>query len=107
MKKTAKTKKPLYTVDLTGTIGNDVREMKYRFICAKADAGVVLTQAERKFLAEYTLESCADVIFGDAPMAFRVGPTSFLRGHRVATFVVPEKKPNIFKRFWNWITRKK
>lgn len=107
MKKTAKTKKPLYTVDLTGTIGNDVREMKYRIICAKADAGVVLTQAERKFLAEYTLESCADVIFGDASIAFRLGPTSFLRGYSVATAFPQKKKPNIFKRLWNWITRKK
>lgn len=107
MKKTTKTKKPLYIVDMVDMMGGDVKDVKYRILCAKADAGIVLTPAEKRFMAEYTLQTCADVIFGDAHLAFRVGPTSFLRGHSVATIVVPEKKPNIFKRFWNWITRKK
>ncbi len=108
MKKTTKTKKPLYTVDMVGMVGGDVKDVKYRILCAKADAGIVLTPAEKRFTAEYTLQTCADVIFGDAYTAFRVGPTEFMRGRIVAINAVQKnKKPNIFKRFWNWITRKK
>ena len=106
MKKTTKTKKPLYTVNLTGMIGGDVADVKYRIVCAKKDAGIVLTQEESDFLAVYTMSSIADIIFGDAPIAFRLGKASFMRGYSVATIPVLKKKPNIFKRFWNWLTRK-
>lgn len=107
MKKTTKTKKPAYTIDLVGMIGADVADVKYHIVCAKADAGIVLNQEEKKFLATYTMKTCADIIFGDAPMALRVGDTSFLQVYRIATERVELKKPNIFVRFWNWLTRKK
>lgn len=74
----------------------------------KFDLDIDLTDAETAF----------DVykIFGEAKInkyltdteINNVTSTSLLKCVcTISGTIVPEKKPNIFKRFWNWITRKK
>lgn len=106
MKKTTKTKKPLYIVDLVGKIGGDVSDVKYSIICAKLNAGIKLTEEEDRFRATYVMKGIADIIFGDAPMSLRIGPTTFYSVRRIAIDDTKKKRPNIFKRFWNWLTGK-
>ena len=90
-KTTKKAAKPAYTVDLTDV--QDAGDAYAAFGWAKINA--YLTNSEIDAVAEEIAQSVAPKFFfcectGECPLCKKSA-----------------KKPNIFKRFWNWITRKK
>lgn len=112
--KTTKTTKkfiPLYTVDLTDLeTPNDIVEA---FVVARFDAGLGLSSRDRDIF----IDSIVDVMHNIQDMTCELCDAAFNVCERITaaidnkTIETPkvekeEKKPNIFKRFWNWITRK-
>lgn len=82
-KNTKKTFKPVYTVDITDCVnGTDVL---LAFANAKQKAGLPITDDELNAIIE---------------------DNSYMIILECVDHSIREKKPNIFKRFWNWITRK-
>lgn len=113
-KKTKKIFKPLYTVDLTDI--SSVEEAEARIALAKYGAGTNFNNANIIALESYAKSLCmsyaiSELINADRVYVLGAGlafATEHLDGHIVEMDVkIKEKKPNIFKRFWNWITRKK
>lgn len=90
--------KPVYTVDVTNC--TDERGIIVAFVEAKVKAGLPITEEELNAVifdystdaAEYTTYLLTSMI----PIKIEYKNTSKV-----------DKKPNVFKRFWNWITRKK
>lgn len=76
--------KPLFTADVTAC--KDEREIVAAFAEAKVDAGLPITRRE--------YDTCMAI----PRRAFYI---------TVYTDCKCKKKPNVFKRFWNWLTRKK
>ena len=83
-----KTFKPTYIVDITDV--NTVEDMKVKFALAKHNAGIALTDAELKTIISY---------------AVNLVPTECVCN--IDVYEVKENKKPWYKRFWNWITRKK
>ena len=121
MKKINKTKiKPAYTVNLTN-IGS-ARDVYAQFGAAKLKAGLPVTNVEMscmfEILTDATIAAVIDVLFNmtnglvleDGKLT-KVQLKSYEIGDDEMIVVkdgnVKIKKKNIFKRFWNWITRKK
>lgn len=122
MKKINKVTKPVYTVDISSA--ETVYDVLTAFALVKFDNNVELTPREMDLVMIATLASSAVTL---AKIYFNVNPKSeallIYRDLNVASMRKPtegevgyvlnsikpkaEKKPNIFKRFWNWITRKK
>lgn len=73
--------KPLFTADVTAC--ENEREIVVAFAEAKVDAGLPITRREY------------DTCMSDAKRIY------------LRYVTIYEKKPNVFKRFWNWLTRKK
>lgn len=78
---------PVYTVDITKC--NNIRDIIAKFAEAKVKANLPITETE--YLA--SVYSAMDAV------------------NRLTVVInaalAPKKKTNVFKRFWNWITRKK
>lgn len=83
-----KANKPAYTVDLTDA--NTITDAIVAFALAKHNANIPLTDDELKSIVQYAVDMV---------------PTQCLCNVEVYE-VTPKKKP-WYKRFWNWITRKK
>ena len=97
--KVTKTIKPLYTVDLTDV--ETIDEVGYAFAMAKFNAKQPLNEKD------------LEVIVWNAKVDAAIEMAS-LAATILSTMVLPscvnctcQKKPNVFKRIWNWITRKK
>lgn len=115
-KYTKKTFKPVYTVDLTN-VANE-QEVALRFALSKYNANVsdfVLAQ-DIYALKAYIRNLSLVLAINEMVKGNRI----YILGHGVSYMTEPisnditdfkvelkTKKPNIFKRFWNWITRKK
>lgn len=99
-KKTIKSIKPAFTVDITNC-ETDI-DVIIEIAIAKVDAGIAITREE--------LET---IIFNEVELALEEYVEDIENEIVVLTDVIEmqeaknnTKKPNIFKRFWNWITRK-
>jgi hypothetical protein len=88
MKKTVKNTKPSYTVDLTKV--KTLEDIDVAFGLAKQKAGLAISD-----------EELSAIVF-DAIKAF--GPRITIVD---CTCPKAAKKPNIFKRFWNWMLGRK
>ena len=87
MNKTKKTnKKPAYVVDITNV--NNVDDMRVAFALAKHNANMPLSDDELISIITYTVDHTPEV-----------------RIYNVEYYEVIKK--SWYKRFWNWITRKK
>ena len=94
MKKTNKTFKPAYIVDMTDVKNAD--ELALAFVIAKVNAGVAITGNELKNTIEYFANQIAD----EAANTIAAVIAS------VAMFEAEKIKRPWYKRFWRWITRK-
>lgn len=113
-KKTKKAVKPTYTIDLTDV--SSIEEAEIRIALTKYEAGVELNSANIVALKNYAKSLCMTYAISEMIKADRiyvlgagvVFATKRIDGPIVDIDVeVKKKKSNIFKRFWNWITRKK
>lgn len=113
-KKTKKAVKPTYTIDLTDV--SSIEEAEIRIALTKYEAGVELNSANIAALENYIKSLCmlyaiSEMVKADRVYVLGAGvvfATKRIDGPIVDIDVeVKEKKSNIFKRFWNWITRKK
>lgn len=101
-KKTKKNEPKVLTVDLSKikTITGAYKE----FAIAKYK---MLRDVEQKIISMYTV----DLYFQELTNIFYDRIVEELESSKIASASVvekePVKKPNIFKRFWNWVTRKK
>lgn len=101
-KKTKKNEPKVLTVDLSKikTITGAYKE----FAIAKYK---MLRDVEQKIISMYTV----DLYFKDLANMFYSTMMEELESAKFVSDPVmkiqPTKKPNIFKRFWNWVTRKK
>lgn len=101
-KKTNKNESKVLTVDLSNikTITDAYKE----FAIAKYK---MLRDVEQKIISIYTV----DLYFQELTNMFYDMAADELEGSRIVSESEMEKKltkkPNIFKRFWNWVTRKK
>lgn len=105
---TKKTKKPafkpVFTVDLTDCY--DAEEMYEAFLTAKFEAKVPLTSYEVGKFCEYKIVQALDSFVDDL---FDGHNAVVIEGDEIKTFdavKVTIKQP-WYKRFWNWLTRKK
>lgn len=96
-KKLVKAKEPAFIVDLTSA--ETPAEVFAQFGFAKQKAGLPMSDTEFNAIIEIAcLTTCRDVtnsILGNIKIPVYVQP------------IKPEKKPNIFRRFWNWLTGRK
>lgn len=91
--------KPLFTVDVTNC--NDDRDIVVEFTKAKVRAGLPITEYEFNTCISRTISMFEDALNS---MSFELDVPDV---PDVPDMIFVKKKPNIFKRFWNWITRKK
>ena len=93
--------KPAYVVDITDC--NDERDVIVEFAKAKVSAGLPITKTEYSASVLATAQKVIDAV-AIATKAATVFAETILNSVKNTE---AEKKPNVFKRFWNWITRKK
>ena len=96
-KKTKKNEPKVLTVDLSKikTITGAYKEF--------AIAQYKMRDVEQQIISMYTV----DLYFKDLANMFYSTIMEELESAKVVPEKKPTKKPNIFKRFWNWVTRKK
>ena len=99
VKKTKKSIKPAYVVDITGC--ETAADMKLAFIFAKAENKVPVSTEEIKFVQQLAVENTLD--FGNLA---NQAVDAFCDVCDIIEKALEPKKP-WYKRFWNWITRKK
>ena len=107
IKKTTKTVKPAFIVDMTEV--NTPSELYAAFGLAKQDAKLPMTDEELTAIINITIATVLETIIKE----FNKLPCKQFEITNGEKLVFDEKgnvkvkKPNIFRRFWNWITRKK
>lgn len=99
--KTAKKiSKPLYTVDLTD-IENEL-DVHQAFAIARFEAGVGLSESDRGLVIgaviDQVVEELSDTVANLGSIIVTVSKNNEEKEE--------VKKPNIFRRFWNWVTGK-
>ena len=93
--------KPSYIVDITKC--EDTLDMIVAIVYAKVDANVAITRDEldaMMFLTAYNLKNYMDEV------ADKYSEMIINTLNKCVENKEPKKKPNIFKRFWNWMTKK-
>lgn len=90
-------KKPVFVISINDT--DTVEDILATVAYAKAKNGVALDKAEFNTLVK-TIAECIFDIFDS------VLESTIAMLEAECEPPVKEKKPNIFKRFWNWLTRK-
>ena len=95
MKKTNKTFKPAYTVDMTKA--STAEDLFLEFVIAKVNAGIAITGEELKHVVEHFVD---DAIDKATTIATTLITTAIILDNS------GEKKLPWYKRFWNWIIRK-
>jgi CTP:phosphocholine cytidylyltransferase-like protein len=103
---TKKSTKYTFIADLTNA--HDPEDVKFEFIRGKAKAGVKLTDEEIMWLvklgSKITLEAIEESMTKMKPVAC----FDNVDANKVKKIVkILTKKEPWYKRFWNWITRKK
>ena len=102
--------KPVYVVDVTSC--KNANDVIYMFTYEKVNAGLPITMLEYKtsiknYTDNYkTLEEIDHESFDNAVNTVSVIADK-LCSMNTKTNDTVEKKPNVFKRFWNWLTNKK
>ena len=107
VKKTKTVKKPVFIVDMTKI--NTPKELCAEFGLAKQEAKLPITDLELEAIVEVAIGSTADALL-DAMANVPYTKVNLADGEKIvfdSKGNVKIKKPNIFRRFWNWITRKK
>lgn len=102
--------KPVYVVDITSC--KNANDVIYMFTYEKVNAGLPITMLEYKtsiksYTDNYkTLKDIFNECFDEA-----VNTVSAITDKSCGIYTKPNntevKKPNVFKRFWNWLTNKK
>ena len=106
-KKTKKVTKPAFIVDLTNV--TTPSELYAAFGLAKQDAKLPITDDELMAIINVAVNTTIEVLLNE----FNELPHNDIEIKNGEKLVFDEKgnfkvkKPNIFRRFWNWITRKK
>lgn len=93
--------KPSYIVDITKC--EDALDMIVAIAYAKVDANVAITRDELDaviILSAYDLKDYVN------EMADKYSEMIINTLNKCVDNKEPKKKPNIFKRFWNWMTKK-
>ena len=93
--------KPSYIIDITKC--EDTLDMIVAIVYAKVDANVAITRDEldaMMFLTAYNLKNYIDEV------ADKYSEMIIDTLNKCVEKKEPKKKPNIFKRFWNWMTKK-
>ena len=93
--------KPSYIIDITKC--EDTLDMIVAIVYAKVDANVAITRDEldaMMFLTAYNLKNYIDEV------ADKYSEMIIDTLNKCVENKEPKKKPNIFKRFWNWMTKK-
>lgn len=93
--------KPSYIVDITKC--EDALDMIVAIAYAKVDANVAITRDELDaviILSAYDLKDYVN------EMADKYSEMIINTLNKCVEKKEPKKKPNIFKRFWNWMTKK-
>lgn len=102
--------KPTYVVDITSC--QTVNDVIWEFAYAKVEAGLPITMLEYKV----SMKSCVDNYKTAEEMIHECFDTAVNKVTTIAdklcgVYTKPNntevKKPNVFKRFWNWLTNKK
>lgn len=104
-KKTVKKVEPKFIVDLTDI--DDPRDVWVRFGLAKQNAGLPMTKTEFEAIIDKVADIATELVYCKMILAstpIEINGDDKLVFDSKGKFHV--KKPNIFKRFWNWITRK-
>lgn len=106
-KKTTKAVKPAFTVDMTEV--NTPTELYAAFGLAKQDAKLPITDEELTAIINLTIATVMETLAKE----FEKLPYKEYEITKGEKLIFDEKgnvkvkKPNIFRRFWNWIARKK
>ena len=115
MKKTVKktTKKTVEPEIIMNCVTNTTPNALYNeLIEAKVRAKKPITKDELEFVKESTVAETVDELAGVAVEAFMSMPHNTIEIKNGEKLVFDEKgnvkvkKPNIFRRFWNWLRRK-
>ena len=107
IKKTAKrVKKPLYVIDITEC--ELVEGIIYTTILTKINNDIEITDEELTTVVSILWDNVIDRMFNGASILYmhNDGLIERIYNNRVIVVKNTKKKPNVFKRFWNWITRK-
>lgn len=107
--KVVKEFKPKFVVDLTKV--KEPSDICIAFAMAKQGAGLPISDTEMRAVIDKTVELSMDCMLACSRSVFNeVAKTVEINGDEKLVFdskgQFKVKKPNIFKRFWNWITRK-
>ena len=89
---------PVYTVDVTHCL--DDRDMIVAFAAAKVKAGLPISSNE--YFA--TIYQTIDATMCASNIAEKLADNMI---SSIKTRIKPIKRPNVFKRVWNWVARKK
>jgi hypothetical protein len=109
-KKTVKEFKPAFVADLTDA--ESMTDVYVAFGLAKQDAGLPISDVELDAIIDKTIEISVRELTKMSKEAFdKATHIVSITGDEKLVFDADGgfkvKKPNVFKRFWNWITRKK
>jgi hypothetical protein len=106
IKKVKKSIKPEFIVNLVDV--EDTNDLYVRFALAKHNANIAMTDTELEAIVEHTMMNTVKALTDIASSLPR--KEIEINGDEKIVFDaygnVKVKKPNIFKRFWNWIRRK-
>lgn len=117
--KTTKKTKPTFVVDLTNA--ESYKDVKIAFIAAKVNAGIAITKSELAFVIAEAMATGALVVLDTMDEFFAKAKVIEADEKQLKKFMeavkdlekpveeeepVEPKKP-WYKRFWNWLTRKK
>lgn len=110
MKTVKKKTKPMFVVDFTNI--SNVNEISAKIARAKVEAGIPLTKDDLTNVIESSIDDFVAELYeaGIIELAGNVITPKHVSIDFTGMFDCPEckcKKPNIFKRFWNWLTHKK
>lgn len=104
-KKTKKSTKPTCIVDLTNV--ETLTDVFAAFGIAKQKAGIPITEDELGAIIDKTIDLTEQAI--SEKIALNTKKVKIEKDEKIifdANGNYTIKKPNIFKRFWNWITKK-
>ena len=110
-KTTKKTVKPDFVMNLTNI--NTTKELYQEFIEAKVRAGKPITTEELAYIKDISIDEAIEETVAEIGAICRSIPYKEVEIKNGAKLVFDEYgnaeivKPNLFRRFWNWITRKK
>jgi hypothetical protein len=103
VKKTKKEFKPAFIADLTEA--KSARDAYVAFGLAKQGAGLPMTDAEFDAIINTTVEVCANACVDSLCACSKEIKVNADDKVVISKNGVEVKKPNVFRRFWNWLKR--